>query len=302
MLANKYYGGIEGGGTKFVCMVASDPDHIEAETRFPTTTPGETVQQAVRFFEPYATSNRLSALGMASFGPVDLNPESPTFGYITTTPKPGWAHQDMCSLLRQQLQIPVAFELDVSAAAFGEYYWVEDNHARDPLVYFTIGTGIGAGIIVNGQVVHGLVHPEAGHMRIPHDWQVDPYRGHCPYHADCFEGLACGPAMNQRWGQPAEMLPPGHPAWELEAMYIAYALNNVICNLSPRRIILGGGVMQAAFLFPLIREKVNKLLNRYIHSTAIFDHVDEYIVPPALGNQSGVLGAIALAATKVNPG
>jgi len=232
---------------------------------------------------------------MASFGPVDLNRASPTYGSITTTPKPGWAHKDMISKLREELRVPVAFELDVNAAAFGEFYWNPDNHNRDPLIYFTIGTGIGAGVIVNGRLVHGLVHPEAGHMRIPHDFQLDPYKGHCPYHGDCFEGLACGPAMNQRWSQPAESLPADHPAWDLEATYIAAALNNVICNLSPMRIVLGGGVMQQERLLPLIREKVLRLLNRYIQSSAILDHIDEYIVPPSLGGQSGVLGAIALA-------
>ena len=294
MPKTKLFGGIEGGGTKFVCMVATDPQNIVDEIRFPTTTPAETLQQAVSFFEKYANQG-LAAVGMASFGPVDLDPVSPTFGHVTTTPKPGWAFTDTISGLRRALNLPVAFDLDVNAAAFGEYYWNPENHLLDPLVYFTIGTGIGAGVIVHGQLVHGLVHPEAGHMRIPHDRSVDPYAGCCPYHGDCFEGLACGPAMQQRWGQRAEKMPADHPAWALEAGYIAAALNNTICNLSPKRIVLGGGVMQHPGLIRLIQQKVQKLLNSYIHSPVIIEHIDQYIVLPSLGNRSGVLGAIALA-------
>ena len=290
-----YFGGVEGGGTKFVCMVASGPDEVVEEARFPTTTPQETLSRAIAFFEPFVRQGQLAAIGLASFGPVDLHPDSPTFGSITTTPKPGWANTDMIGSLRDTFHIPIAFEMDVNAAAFGEYFWVPENRQRDPLVYFTIGTGIGAGIIINGQIVHGLVHPEAGHMRLPHDWQADPYAGYCPYHGDCFEGLASGPAMSARWNQRSETLPPTHPAWELEANYIGHALTNVICLLSPKRIILGGGVMQQVLLMPLIRQKVLKLLNDYIQSPAILTHIDETIVLPALGNRSGVLGAIALA-------
>lgn len=295
MANTKLFGGIEGGGTKFVCMVATDPQNIIDEVRFPTTTPAETIEQAVAFFEKYAGTNDLAAIGMASFGPVDLDPASPTYGSVTTTPKPGWAFTDTISRLRQAIGVPVAFELDVNAAAFGEYYWNAENHLLDPLVYITIGTGIGAGVIVHGKLVHGLVHPEAGHMRIPHDWRTDPYAGSCPYHGDCFEGLACGPAIQQRWGQRGEMLPSTHPAWDLEAGYIALALNNTICSLSPKRIVLGGGVMQQPGLLGLIQQKVQRLLNNYIHSPTILEGIEEYIVLPSLGNRSGVLGAIALA-------
>jgi fructokinase len=299
MTQTKLFGGIEGGGTKFVCMVAADPQNIVDEIRFHTTTPSETIEQAVAFFEKYAHTHGLAAIGMASFGPVDLDKASPTFGHITTTPKPGWAFTDTISQLRQALSIPVAFELDVNAAAFGEYYWNAENRNLDPLVYFTIGTGIGAGVIVHGKLVHGLVHPEAGHMRIPHDLRADPFPGACPYHGDCFEGLACGPAIQQRWGQRAEKLPASHPAWDLEASYIAQALNNTICGLSPKRIVLGGGVMQQAGLVRLIQQKVQKLLNNYIHSTVITEQIDQYIVLPSLGNRSGVLGAIALARQEI---
>jgi fructokinase len=295
MTGHKYFGAVEGGGTKFVCMVASGPDDILEEVRFATTTPDETLEQVIAFFEPFVHQGKLAAVGLASFGPVDLQPDSPIFGSITTTPKPGWGHTDMIGKIRSAFNIPIAFEMDVNAAVFGEYFWAPENRQRDPLVYFTIGTGIGAGIIVNGQIVHGLIHPEAGHMRLPHDWQADPYAGHCPYHGDCFEGLACGPAMSARWHQPADTLPPEHDAWELEANYIAQAMTNAICMLSPRRIILGGGVMQQPHLLPRVRQKVLGLLNNYIQSPGILEHIDETIVSPALGNRSGVLGAIALA-------
>jgi fructokinase len=295
MTKPKYFGGVEGGGTKFVCMVASGPDEIVEEVRFATTTPHETLSRTIAFFEPFFRQEKLAAIGLASFGPVDLRPDSPTFGSITTTPKTGWANIDMIGKIRDTFHIPIAFEMDVNAAAFGEYSWVPENRQRDPLVYFTIGTGIGAGIIVNGQIVHGMVHPEAGHMRLQHDWQADPYAGHCPYHGDCFEGLASGPAMSARWNQRSEALPPDHSAWKLEANYIGHALTNVICMLSPKRIIIGGGVMQQLQLMPLVRQKVLELLNNYIQSPGILEHIDETIVPPALGNRSGVLGAIALA-------
>ncbi|MCY2930595.1 MAG: ROK family protein [Planctomycetota bacterium] len=288
-------GGIEAGGTKFVCLVGSGPDHIVAETRFPTTTPAETLGRAIAFFAPYVGPGGLAALGLACFGPVDLNEASPTYGHITTTPKPGWAHSDMVGPFRRALGLPVAFESDVNAAAMGEYYWVADNRRCSPLVYFTVGTGIGGGIVLAGKPVHGLVHPEAGHVRLPHDWQVDPFPGVCPYHGDCFEGLASGPAMRARWGCPAEELPAEHPAWDLEAAYMALAMANVICTLSPQRIVLGGGVMQQGHLLPMVRQKVAQVLNGYIQSPALLAQMDAYIVPPALGQRSGVLGALALA-------
>lgn len=290
-MTDKLYGAVEGGGTKFVCAVGRGPQEIVAEIHFPTTTPQETLAQAVEFFRNYD----LAALGLASFGPLDLQPSSPSFGAITATPKAGWSGTNVLQHFRHALRIPAILETDVNAAAFGEYYWVAENRALDSLVYFTIGTGIGAGVIVDGKILHGLTHPEAGHMRIPHDRQRDRYPGNCPFHGDCFEGLACGPAISARWGQAAETLPEEHPAWELEAEYIAFALVGVICLLSPQRIILGGGVMQRHRLFPLIRQRVKKLLNNYIASPVLTGDLEEYIVPPALGKRSGVLGAMALA-------
>jgi len=261
--------------------------------RFPTTTPEETIGQAIQFFQQQK-KGPLTAIGIASFGPVDLNPDSPTFGYITDTPKPGWAHTDFAGRIRRALGVPVGFDTDVNVAALGEYRWGAAQ-GLDTFIYLTVGTGIGQGGLVNGKLIHGLVHPEMGHIRIPHDRDRDPYPGSCPFHGDCLEGLAAGPALEERWGQPGETLPADHPAWLLEADYLAFGLVNIICILSPQRIILGGGVMQQRQLFPLVRRRVQALLNEYLPVPAILDQIDDYIVPPGLGNRSGVLGALALA-------
>ncbi|MFN8594755.1 MAG: ROK family protein [Anaerolineae bacterium] len=291
----RLYGGIEAGGTKFVCVIGSDPHNIFAEERFPTTTPDETIARSVDFFKRH--SHDLAAIGIGSFGPVDLNPQSPTYGYITTTPKPGWAQVDLRGGIQRALNVPVAFDTDVNVAAFGEHYWVPENRGLDPLLYMTVGTGIGIGVMVNGQLLHGLLHPEAGHIRLPRDPQRDPFTGACPFHGDCFEGLACGPAMAKRWGQPAETLPPDHPAWALEAHYIALAVVNLTLIVAPQRIVIGGGVMQQTGVIEMVRREVVQLLNGYLQSDRITRDIDQFIVLPALGNQSGMLGAIALAAS-----
>ena len=192
------------------------------------------------------------------------------------------------------------FDTDVNAAAFSEGRWGAAQGV-DTFTYLTIGTGIGGGGMVNGKLMHGLLHPEIGHMRIPHDRAVDPYDGACPYHGDCLEGLAAGPALQGRWGVRGEALPADHPAWPLEAHYLALALVNLVCTLSPQRIIIGGGVMQQLHIFPLIRKQVQELLNGYLQVPVLLDHIDSYIVPPALGNQAGVLGAIALAQQALMP-
>ncbi|MEW6094354.1 MAG: ROK family protein [Chloroflexota bacterium] len=285
------FGGMEGGGTKFVCLVGSGPDEIVDEIRFATTHPDETLGRAIEFFQKH----KPAAIGLASFGPLDLDPASATYGHITATPKPGWANVDILGAFRRAFDVPLAFDTDVNAAAFGEYTWAPENRHLDSLVYFTIGTGIGAGLIVNRQIVHGLTHPEAGHIRLPHDRAKDPFPGCCPFHGDCFEGLASGPALEARWGQPADSLPDEHPAWDLEAGYIAAALANVILTVSPQRIVLGGGVMQRNRLFPLIREKVKEVLNSYIAAPLFAGNLEGYIIPPALGVRSGVLGALAIA-------
>jgi len=292
------YGSIEAGGTKWVCAIGSGPDRIIADTRFPTGTPAETLARAITFFQDHQHLGSPLAIGVGSFGPVDLNPESATYGYITSTPKAGWANTDIVGALQQALGVPVRFDTDVNAAALGEYRWGAAQGCA-VAVYLTIGTGIGGGVVAYERRLHGLVHPEIGHMRLPHDWQRDPFPGACPYHGDCLEGLASGPALAQRWGQRAETLGADHPAWKLQAHYLALALVNLICTLSAQRIILGGGVMDSPQLFPLVRVEVQQLLNGYVQAPEILDHIDRYIVPPALGNRAGMLGGIALAAQDI---
>ena len=293
----RMYGGIEAGGTKFVCAIGSGPDDILAQTEFPTTTPDETIERAVAFFA--ASSTPVAALGIGSFGPVDPAPGSPTYGTITSTPKPGWQNVDILRRIASPLDVPAAFDTDVNVAALGEQCWgaAQDLHT---FVYVTVGTGIGGGALVEGNLLHGMMHPEMGHTRVPHDRARDPFDGNCPFHQDCWEGLAAGPAIQDRWGQRGETLRDDHPAWPLEAHYLALGLTSIIGILSPQRIILGGGVMQRDALFPLVRSEVQILLGDYIQVPAITQEIDTYIVPPALGGRAGVLGAIALAAASVD--
>jgi fructokinase len=286
-------GGIEAGGTKFVCAVGSGPEDLVAEVRIPTTTPDETITRAVKFFVETSGTEALTAVGIASFGPVDLDPSSPTWGYITSTPKPGWARTDLVGPVAQALNVPVGFDTDVNGAALGEHRWGAAQ-GLDTFVYVTVGTGIGGGAMVAGELVHGLLHPEMGHVLIARRAD-DELSGVCPFHDSCLEGLASGPAIEKRWGRKAEALPDEHPAWELEAHYLALGLVNLVCILSPQRVILGGGVMSQLQLFPLIRQKTRELLNGYVQAPAITTDNEEFIVPPGLGHRSGVLGAMALA-------
>jgi len=290
------YGAIEAGGTKWNCVVASNPQDIRAEERFETTKPTETLQNVVAFFQRYQdeTGQALAGIGIACFGPVDLDVNSPRYGYITSTPKPNWANTDVVGAIKRGLNLPVAFDTDVNGAAVGEAVWGAAQGLSD-FLYITIGTGVGGGAVVNGKPVHGLIHPEMGHIRLPHDWDEDPYKGFCLFHGDCFEGLASGPAINDRWGVKGEVLAPDHPAWKLEAHYVALAVQNFVCTLSPQRIILGGGVMEQHHLFPRIRANVQAYLNSYVRSPALLEEIDEYIVPPGLGKRAGVMGALALA-------
>jgi fructokinase len=290
-----FFGGVEAGGTKFICVVGTGPKDILVRERIPTTSPEETLGRVVQFFREQAVNQPLKAVGVGCFGPVDLDQGSPTYGYITSTPKPGWPYTDVAGTLQRALEIPVAFDTDVNASGFGEWAWGAAQ-GLDQFVYLTIGTGIGGGCLTGGTPLHGLVHPEMGHMRLPHNWQADPFPGGCPYHGDCFEGLASGPSMQKRWGAPAEQLPLDHPAWSIEVEHIAQALSTLVCVLSPQRLILGGGVMQNANLFPPIRMRLQELLNGYVQSPEIINRIDDFVVPPGLGNQSGVLGALAMAA------
>jgi fructokinase len=286
------YGGIEAGGTKFVCLIASGPEEILEQARIPTTSPEETLGKVIEFFR--AAARQLISIGMGSFGPLDLDPGSLTFGHVTSTPKPGWSGADLVGPLRDGLGLEVVLDTDVNAAALGEFRWGA-SRGDDPSLYLTIGTGIGGGCIIGGRPLLGMLNPEMGHVHVPHDRALDPFPGSCPFHADCFEGLACGPAIRARLGVAGEDLRPDHPFWEIETGYIAAALTNYILTLSPRRIVLGGGVMQTEGLLAKIRRKVQAGLNGYLQHPNILDEIDRYIMPPGLRNLSGSLGAIALA-------
>jgi fructokinase len=285
------FGAIEAGGTKFICATVDANRNILRQARIPTTIPEETLKSVLDFFRD--GSEELVSLGVSTFGPVDLDPTSRFYGHITETPKIAWRHCDLLGYLRV-LGIPLAIDTDVNGAALGEHV-AGAAVGVNTFVYFTIGTGIGGGGMVDGRLLHGLSHPEMGHMCIPHDRSVDPFPGACPSHGDCFEGLANGPAIEKRWGKKAEELPPEHPAWDLEARYIAMALANTIYALSPRKIILGGGVMEGQFLFPKIRSEVKKMIAGYISHPMLGDDIDSFIVAPGLGSRSAIIGSAALA-------
>jgi fructokinase len=284
------YGGIETGGSKWVCAIGTGPDDLRAVETFPTTTPAETIGRAVEFFR----QDGVAAVGIGSFGPVDQRLSSPRWGYITTTPKPGWANTDLGPEVRRRLDVPVAFDTDVNAAALGEQRWGAAQ-GLDTFCYITVGTGIGGGGMAGGRLLHGLLHPEFGHLRVPHDRDADPFEGVCPYHGDCWEGLASGRAIEARWGGRPDELLDRDDVWELEAEYLALGLVCVICVLSPQRLIIGGGVGTAEGLLERVRPRVVELMNRYVSTPALADEIDGYITAPALGSRSGVLGAIALA-------
>jgi len=286
------FGAIEAGGTKFVCGVGTGPEDLST-IQFPTTTPDATLANAIQFLRE-ESRGELKAVGIGSFGPIDLHRTSLTFGHVTSTPKAGWQNYDLAGTVREALAVPVGFDTDVDAAALGEARWGAAQNLTD-FIYLTVGTGIGGGAIINGRVLHGLVHPEMGHIRVPHDLVKDPYAGGCPYHGDCLEGLASGPAMQARWGTAAQHLPGDHVAWTLEAHYLALGLVNWVLTLSPQRIVLGGGVLRQERLFPRIRKELVDLLNGYVRAPEITRDLDQYVVPPRLGGRAGVLGGLVLA-------
>lgn len=290
------FGGIEAGGSKFICAVGNAQGKIEKKIAIPTSTPDETMPQVVKFFQSIVVNTPLAGIGIATFGPVDLDRKSPQYGYITTPPKPGWGHYNILGALREAFpNMPLGFHTDVNGAAIGEYRWGAAQ-GLDTFIYVTVGTGIGAGGMVGGKLMEGLIHPEMGHMFIPQDLAKDNFAGVCPFHGNCLEGLAAGPAMEKRWKiATASDLPDNHPAWDLEAHYLALAFANCVMVLSPQKIILGGGVTKNRSIYAKIREKTRQLLNGYIKHEKILKNIDEYIVEPGLGTESGICGAIALA-------
>lgn len=282
-------GAIEAGGTKFVCGIGNENGEILDRVSFPTTTPEETMGQVIRYFK----EKEVEAIGIGSFGPVDLNQSSPTYGYITTTPKPHWGQYPILGELKKHIHVPIGFDTDVNAAALGEAEWGAAK-GLNSCVYVTIGTGIGAGALVEGKLLHGLLHPEMGHILIKRHPE-DKFEGKCPYHKDCLEGMAAGPAIEQRWGKKGHELEKVDQVWEFEAYYIAQAVTNLVYTLSPEKVILGGGVMKQLQLFPLVRSYVSQMLNGYVQKPELAEGIDAYIVPPGLGDNAGLSGALVLA-------
>ncbi len=295
-MPEKYFGAVELGGTKTFVMVAQNRDNIIGRRIFPTSSPKQTIQDISRFFKNISTENNisLSGIGIGSFGPLDLNTESPTFGYITSTPKYAWPFTDLRGEIQSKMQTHVFIDTDVNASAYGEFNSLVDRKIES-MAYITIGTGIGGSFIINGKILHGLIHSEFGHIRIPHDSRKDPFPGCCPYHQDCFEGLASGPALEKRWRTDPSTLAKDHVAWDLEAEYISYAMANLVCTTSPQMIILGGGVMHQKHLFPKIHTRTKQLLNKYIKSELLEEQIHALITPPILRDDSGIIGALELA-------
>lgn len=281
-------GALEAGGTKMVCAVGDENGKLEKKVSFPTKTPEETMPVLLDFFEEH----KVEAIGIGCFGPIDLNKSSATYGYITSTPKLAWANYNIVGAFEKKLGVPIGFDTDVNGAVLGEVCFGAAKGC-DSAVYITIGTGVGVGVYVNGGLLHGLLHPEAGHVLVARA-AGDPYAGKCPYHPNCLEGLAAGPAIMERWGRPAAELAEREEVWELESNYIAQAVTNYILTLSPQKVILGGGVMHQEQLFPLIRAKVAEMLNGYVRHNAVLREIDRYIVPPMLGDEPGIKGALVL--------
>jgi fructokinase len=281
------YGSIEAGGTKFVCAVGDENLSIIKRVNFPTTTPEETMEQVIDFFAGYQAD--LVSIGVGSFGPIDIHKASPTYGYITSTPKLAWQNFDFVGTLKRFFNIPIAWTTDVNAACYGEFV-SGYGKGLSSIVYYTVGTGIGGGAIQNGQFIEGFSHPEMGHMLIRRHPE-DSFSGTCPFHHDCLEGMAAGSAVEKRMGVEGKMLSKEEHFWEIEAFYIAQCAFNTTLMLSPEVIIFGGGVMKQGHLKKKVQDEFVKLINSYVDTPPI----EEYIVTPKLADDAGTIGCLALA-------
>ncbi|MEH7179342.1 ROK family protein [Neobacillus vireti] len=278
-------GAIEAGGTKFVCAVGNEAGEIFAREQIPTTIPQETIPKVIEFFKQYP----VNAIGIGSFGPINVNRDSPTYGFITSTPKPGWRDYPFVQTIKDTFEVPVGFNTDVNAAALGEAA-LGAAKGLDSCLYITVGTGIGAGALVQGQLLQGLSHPEMGHILVRRHPE-DQYQGKCPYHSDCLEGLAAGPAIEERWGTKGVDLVDRKEVWEMEGYYLAQALMQYVLILSPKKIILGGGVMHQKQVYDSIYKNLKELLNDYVTLPGL----ENYIVSPSLGDNAGITGSLLLA-------
>jgi fructokinase len=284
-MSKKRYGLVEAGGTKFVLGVATDKDNIEATTRIDTTTPEETIGAVLDWFRE---QGKLDAIGVASFGPLELDRLSPHWGHIGQTPKPHWSGADIAGPLQRAFDCPIAIDTDVNGAALAEYHWGGGQGQRS-MLYFTIGTGVGGGAIVDGKILHGLSHPEMGHIRLPLHPDDLAFAGNCPFHGACLEGLASGPAIQARWGMSLSQLPVDHPAHDIIAFYIAQTVVTMQAIFAPGRIIFGGGVMGTPGLIERVRQQAVALASGYFRGDP-----NEIVVLPVLGDKAGLLGALAL--------
>jgi fructokinase len=289
----RLFGAVEAGGTKFVCAVGDESGALHAESRFLTADPGSTLARVVDFFKTTCGDFAPQALGVACFGPIVLERQSANYGFIGRTPKVGWSNTDVAARLAREFFCPVGFDTDVNAAALAEHRWGAGRGTQN-LVYLTVGTGIGGGVLIEGAPLHGLMHPEIGHIRLRRHELDRDFAGVCPFHGDCLEGLASGPAISARSGSELQHLDAAHVQWEIEADYLGQLCAQLVLTVSPQRIIVGGGVM-ADTLFPLVRRRTLHWLGGYIDRREILTDIEHYIVPPALGARAGVLGALCLA-------
>lgn len=281
------FGGIEAGGTKFILAVCDESLKIQHRISIPTRAPEETMTEVFAYFDQF---EKIDAIGLGSFGPIDVNTKSKTYGYIMDTPKLAWKGYDILGALKKHYPtVKFAFTTDVNAAAYGELK-LGAAKGFDSCVYLTVGTGIGGGVVVDGKILSGFSHPEIGHM-IMKKHPEDNFAGFCPYHGDCLEGVAAGPAIEQRWGEKAFNLVQDHPAWQMEAWYLAQACVNITLALSPEKIIFGGGVSKQAQLFPMIHESFKKQMNGYVQTPKL----EDYIVHVDLGDDAGITGALLIA-------
>ncbi len=289
-----WFGAIEAGGTKFVCAICDQSGTIHAEARFHTADPVATLARVRDFIRNGRGGVALRAIGVACFGPVILDRHAAKYGFIGNTPKAGWSDVDIAGMLAREFSCPVGFDTDVNAAALAEHRWGAGRDTKN-LVYLTVGTGIGGGVLIEGVPLHGLMHPEIGHIH-PRRHPLDMnFAGVCPFHGDCLEGLASGPAIFARTGSELQHLEAPHMQWDLEADYLGQLCAQLVLTVSPQRIIMGGGVMAQERLFPLLRQRMLHWLGGYIERNEIIADIERYVVPPALGARAGVLGALSLA-------
>ena len=292
-MINRVYAGVEAGGTKFVCAVGTSKLILNSAV-IPTTHPDETMQKVPAFFRKQKNKfGDFAGLGVGSFGPLDLNPSSGTFGHIGKTPKPGWDNFNLISAFKE-FNCPISIDTDVNAAGLAEASLGSAKNAG-VVLYVTIGTGIGVGVIIDEKSYQGLSHPEIGHIIIPTDPKDSDFAGVCPYHGNCLEGLTSGPAIKKRWGVSLSQLPIDHPAQYLHARYISVLCMNLILSFSPRVILIGGGVMKAPGILDKIHNNVLTLLGAYVSSVGTLDDVKRLIKTPVLGDQAGIRGSLLLA-------